>query len=218
MIRTSVSTIATPQPKRPGQIRHRRAGYTLTEVVIVMGILVLVMALAVPAFNFITGSRSLEAAQNTVSAMLGRARSLALYQGKPAGVYCTWDSTRNRVTMALVQAQTADSNVLVFVAQDRQPLQPSTGIKGIGIDYDAANNKLKDPVLIVFDSLGRLSLSSYKIGNASATASVAQIGLVLHDRESYDSQATPAGQLTWVKANGSFLMINRYNGTFLRNE
>jgi len=39
---------------------------------------VLLLALAVPAFNYIMGNRSTQAAENIVSAMLGRARGYAI--------------------------------------------------------------------------------------------------------------------------------------------
>ena len=51
----------------------RRAAFTMTEILIVIALIVLIMGLAVPAFNLITGTRSVDAAENVVTAMLGRA-------------------------------------------------------------------------------------------------------------------------------------------------
>src|SRR5436305_737622 len=58
---------------------HRfRSAFTLTEILIVLGIIVLMLAIAVPALNIIRGNRSVDSAVNQVSALLGRARSEAI--------------------------------------------------------------------------------------------------------------------------------------------
>jgi len=76
--------------------------FTLTEILIVIGIIVLMLALAVPAFNFITGSRSQNGAENVISAMLGRARSYAITNNLDAGVVFFLDPVTQRTTMAIV--------------------------------------------------------------------------------------------------------------------
>jgi len=55
-----------------------RSGFTMTELLIVIGIIVVVLALAVPAFNAITGSKSEAAFLNQVSALIARARTEAI--------------------------------------------------------------------------------------------------------------------------------------------
>jgi prepilin-type N-terminal cleavage/methylation domain-containing protein len=71
----------------------RRRGFTLVELMIAVGIIVLMLALAMPAFRAITGSRSTEGATNQVSAMLARARTDAIGGGQPYGVAFFYDST-----------------------------------------------------------------------------------------------------------------------------
>jgi prepilin-type N-terminal cleavage/methylation domain-containing protein len=80
-----------------------RAGFTATEIMIVIAIMVLLLAMAVPAFNFITGSRSTGAAENLVSAMLGRGRAYAMSNNRKAGVAFFVDPATGRTTMALVE-------------------------------------------------------------------------------------------------------------------
>lgn len=79
-----------------------RRGFTLIEILVVTGIIVLVAVLAVPAFNVMTGSRSIEAATGTVSAMLGRVRTEALFRQHPVGLAVFNDATRQRTTLAIV--------------------------------------------------------------------------------------------------------------------
>src|SRR5271170_5463692 len=54
--------------------RARRSGFTLTELLIVIGIMVLMLVLAIPTMNLLSGSRSIGAAQNQINAMLAVAR------------------------------------------------------------------------------------------------------------------------------------------------
>lgn len=61
-------------------------GFTLIELMVVISIIVLVLAMAVPLVHSLEGNRSLEAAYNGVSAALGHARQTAIYFHAPAGV------------------------------------------------------------------------------------------------------------------------------------
>jgi len=65
--------------------RHRSEGFTLTEIMVVIGIIVLFIALAIPAMSAISGTRSIAGAENNVSALLARAREEAIAQAEPAG-------------------------------------------------------------------------------------------------------------------------------------
>ena len=53
---------------------HRSAGFTLTEILVVIGIIVLFIALAIPAMSAISGTRSIAGAENNLSALLARAQ------------------------------------------------------------------------------------------------------------------------------------------------
>jgi hypothetical protein len=83
--------------------RQSAIAFTLTEVLIVIGIIVLVLAMAVPAFNFISGSRSIEGGENVCTAMLGPARNLAISTGSFIGVAFYLDPVTERTTLAVVK-------------------------------------------------------------------------------------------------------------------
>ena len=88
-------------------LRHadswRRRGFSLTEILIVIGLIVLMLALAVPTFNFLTGNRSVEGAQNTIAALIGRARVEAIGLQETRGVFFFIDRATGRCAAALVR-------------------------------------------------------------------------------------------------------------------
>src|SRR4051812_21386550 len=81
-----------------------RRGFTLTEILIVLGLVVLLLAIAVPSFNLIRGSRSVESAENQISALIGRARSDALGLQKTVGIMFFLDPVTERINVAEVVA------------------------------------------------------------------------------------------------------------------
>src|ERR1041385_2226075 len=90
----SSSFILHPSSLRP-------SAFTLTEILIVMGLIVLIIGLAVPAFNLISGARSVDAGENLVAAMLSRARAEAIKNHRMARVAFFHDVVNDRSAMAL---------------------------------------------------------------------------------------------------------------------
>lgn len=84
--------------------RKSRRGFTLIEMIVVISIIVLAMLLAIPAIRSLTGSRSVEAAENTVSAAIGAARAQAIALQRTAGVLFYLDVASDRVGCIIVQA------------------------------------------------------------------------------------------------------------------
>src|SRR4051812_37942437 len=75
-----------------------RPAFTLTEILIVIGIIVLLLAMAVPAMRVLTGGRSIDGAENQLSAFLGRARGEAIALQEERGVMFFVDPVSDRVT------------------------------------------------------------------------------------------------------------------------
>ncbi len=97
---------ASPAPPQPAPAAGRqRTGFTITEVIVVIGIIVLLIGLAVPAFSIISGGQSREGAQNVVAAALGRARAEAINKGEYTGVYFFRDTSRDRYALMLVSRE-----------------------------------------------------------------------------------------------------------------
>lgn len=116
-------------------IRRRipsRRGFTLTELLIVIGIMILVAILAVPAFRAMTGSRSTEAAQNQISAVVARARIEALGLEEPRGVLFYRDLDSQRIGMVMVRPTNDQPPYELDLVPDRDPvLLPD----GVGVQF-----------------------------------------------------------------------------------
>jgi prepilin-type N-terminal cleavage/methylation domain-containing protein len=161
-------------------------GFTLTEVLIVIGIIVLMLALAVPALNLLSGTKSIDGAENNLSAMLGRARADALGLQKDTGVFFFIDPGTDRVTAAEVWAVTGPTATTVDayldLVPDRDWLALPKGVLAQVIDdasvtggvraddgfvgynpYPAASATptLQYGGVILFDSAGRLTSKRY---------------------------------------------------------
>ncbi len=93
------------RPRRP----HAEAaeslprGFTLTELLIVIVLIVILLGIAIPTLSVLTGTRSTESARNQLSAMLGRARGLAISQQADIGMAIYIDPNSGRTDMALIQ-------------------------------------------------------------------------------------------------------------------
>src|SRR5438105_4962302 len=70
----------------------RASGFTVIELLVVVGIIVLVLALAMPALNIINGTKSIDMAQNQVAVVLAQARNEAIGLQQPRGVFFAYDT------------------------------------------------------------------------------------------------------------------------------
>jgi hypothetical protein len=129
---------ATPSLPASSRTLPRRA-FTLTEILIVIGLIVLVISLAVPAFNAMTGGRSIDAATNQLSAVLGRVRMEAIGLQEPRGLMFYRDPSTGRVAARMVRV--AGSSVggiqALDLVPDRDPFLLPVGV-GLQMVDDAA--------------------------------------------------------------------------------
>ena len=79
-----------------------RRGFTLIEMIVVISIIVLAMTLAIPAIRSLTGSRSTEAAENTISSLISYARTEAISLQRTEGLLFYIDTGTDRVNAVLI--------------------------------------------------------------------------------------------------------------------
>jgi prepilin-type N-terminal cleavage/methylation domain-containing protein len=107
-------------------------GFTLVEMLVVMGIIVLAITLAIPTIRYLTGSKSQQGAENTMAAMLARTRSDAIGLQQPQGVLFLLDQASGRVELVEVMQTIAPYDppgvVYLDLVPDRDPLFLPPGI------------------------------------------------------------------------------------------
>lgn len=82
-------------------------GFTLTELLVVISIIVLLLALAVPALKVLGGGRDIASGENQIAAILGRGRAQAIADRTVAGVMFFLDPKDSRVKAAIVEESPA---------------------------------------------------------------------------------------------------------------
>lgn len=194
----------------------RNSAFTLTEILIVIGIIVLLMVIAIPAFSLITGGKSIEGAANQMSAAIGRARAQAIGLQKTTGVLGLTDAKSGRKVLAIVTATdavTASSPLdvvwLDLADADFLPLPPGVTMQTIA-DTTIPNVNAPPPDhYIGFNTIGVDGLG------ATRTATVAYGGCILFDATGQIVNARyglrcidGAGVFT---ALGGILQINGFN-------
>ncbi|MBL0927173.1 MAG: hypothetical protein IBJ11_05910 [Phycisphaerales bacterium] len=143
------------KPRAPIPASARRA-FTLLELLVVIGVIVFVTFLLVPAFGRIIESAQYTAAINTVQAALGNARAQAIRTGRPTAVAFLFDPASERFTLQVLELAGQQSGTLSTFATFptratyAQPFRPALGStpielpKGTGV-YGLAFNLSDDP-------------------------------------------------------------------------
>jgi prepilin-type N-terminal cleavage/methylation domain-containing protein len=85
------------------QPRMHMRGFTLIELLVVLSIIIVILAIAVPVWSTLSGNNGVSTAQNQIAAMLGNARSDAMYNKQPMGVFFFIDPASGQSAMAEVQ-------------------------------------------------------------------------------------------------------------------
>jgi type II secretory pathway pseudopilin PulG len=102
MLQSQQKSFAVGVKKPRVYMRGSARAFTLTELLIVIGIIVLFITLALPAFNLISGSKSIAGAENILNAMLGRAHSEAIGVQDYRGLAIYRDAATDRYSGAIV--------------------------------------------------------------------------------------------------------------------
>lgn len=174
----------------------RNKGFTLTEIIVVIVLIVFLVALAVPALNWMTGSNSVEAAANLISASLARSRNDAIFgdtvmssdpnnDGRNrTGVLTYYDSREGRYALIVVNgAETGTSPFCIDIATKvvdvgEVPMaDPIYLPKGIGVQVMSGlgtENYLPQGAFMFRHSSGIFDTTVYGIDVASG---LAQIGV-----------------------------------------
>lgn len=85
--------------------RRRRAGFTLVELLVVMGVILVLVVMTLPAFRAIQKSGRLSGAINAVTNTLSNARAQAVREGRDVAVLFRFDTLRQTCSMEVLRAE-----------------------------------------------------------------------------------------------------------------
>lgn len=210
-----------------------RRAFTMIEILIVISIIIVVLAVAIPAMNFIGGSKSTESAQNQISAFLGVARTDAIAKQKTAGVLFYINPTTSLITMLRVEdvgpatgAQLADVYLGISGVQNASVFTPDESItipKGVGIEVvDDSGGAIGPPAVPANDRyIGFNNLNANPAaGGARTLASYG--GVILFDGTGILTCHSYAFRIDPTATTGSILATTQLfyqnpDGTFVPN-
>ncbi len=225
--------IIAASPASPG-------GFTLTELLVVVGLIVLLVAVAVPSFQAITGSRSVETAENTVGPVIARARTLAIADAAPTGTLFYVDPATRRTVMQIVRLdESLTPAQLTRVDTDPQFLPRGIAVQLATDSTSGTTDRFLSMGLVLFDAQGMLVNRQYTIEatgqigidlglTTNLTGLQSQSILMLIDREIIAAQgmtdtdpAIDGGGYGVAESDeelriaqlGIPVRVNRYNGT-----
>jgi Tfp pilus assembly protein FimT len=170
----------------------RRKAFTLTEMLVVISIIILLIAVAVPSIRALTGSSSTSVARNELSSLITHAREEAVAIQDIRGVLFLVDSANDRVTGVIVKPASLQdtafqqgNGVLLDVVSGGDSLTMPAGIRiqtvfnGLSYLKNTATPQADDRYLgfnspangatmtvggcILFDGFGRLITRPYGI-------------------------------------------------------
>src|SRR6185295_9444931 len=188
------------------QIRKQSASaFTLIELLVVIGIIVIIVALAIPVLNVLQGNRSSDAAQNQIQALLNEGRMNAIGLQRDGGIMFYIDPSDKRVHTVLVQAtdsQPGDvAEVYLDLVHDHESVPLTLGLAlqtidnatvpagggtrgddgyiGFNSDNLANPQTIQYGGVILFDSHGQLVSKTYGFRIAYPTSGWSEMGRLI---------------------------------------
>jgi type II secretory pathway pseudopilin PulG len=113
--------------------------FTLVEMLTVLGIIILILATAIPVWNTLTGNHSLAAAQNEVASALAVARADAISTRQVTGIFFFIDPATDAVALAEVQAD-PQGGTNATGATTYTPQNICAGANNLFANYGSYNN------------------------------------------------------------------------------
>jgi len=193
------------------QTRKNRShrGFTLVEMLVVIAIMVLAMTLAVPAIRSLTGSRSIDAAENKVASYIANTRTEAIGLQRIEGVLFYLDTLSDRVgciAVAETPRQGGDISGVVYLdlIDDRDPVSLPTGIR-LWTIKDTVPQSLAGAFTEPLPNSRYLGFNSYGTAMNSNVSSLTSIpgGVILFDGHTGRLTAQFYGFRFAQKASGS---------------
>ncbi|MGV2336489.1 MAG UNVERIFIED_CONTAM: prepilin-type N-terminal cleavage/methylation domain-containing protein [Planctomycetaceae bacterium] len=133
-----------------------RRGYTLVEMLIVVGIVMLLLSMTLLAVRFVRDGDRVTAAASQIQSFLGGARAPRIYARKPRGVRLFLDSTdpRTVTSMAYIDPAETWTDGLIQLRRWDPDLNGATNGGSIDINQDGGNDDPRDVWMVVGEGTG----------------------------------------------------------------
>jgi prepilin-type N-terminal cleavage/methylation domain-containing protein len=221
----------------PSRRLLRERGFTLIELMVVIGIIVVILALAVPLFSVLRGGRSVDAGQNIVSATLQRARARAIWLQDRRGVLFFDDQTTGKTAMLMVRVIDG-VGTLALDEQNQEAEYLPVGIGAASIwprgggnsSGGGSQDRYRPFGLVMFDGLGRTDTIHYRLATNTDLGTQyklnldgsglnvftgigtgkeqSEVAMVLFDRRLLAEQGAPASAYQYSTAQQDWLDNN----------
>lgn len=144
---------ALPASVSPGRSRR---GYTLVEMLIVVGIVMLLLSMTLLSVRFVREGDRITVAAGRVQSFLGGARDRAIYARKPRGVRLFLDTTNPRTVTSMAYIDPAETwtDGLIQLRRWDPDLNGATNGGNIDINQDGANDDPRDVWMVVGEGTG----------------------------------------------------------------
>jgi prepilin-type N-terminal cleavage/methylation domain-containing protein len=191
-----VTQILNRTSRRGGGGGRRGGGFTLIELLVVISIIVLLLALAVPLIGSLRGGRSIDAAQNVVSAMMQRARARAIWLQERRGIFFFDDQATGKTAMLMVKVLDTNPNLLELDDDNQEPEYLRVGIAAAFVlppaPADPSRTDYHPYGLVVFDGLGRIeNIPAYKLTAAPSPGKTNLVAQFADNIEGGNSKVSP---------------------------
>jgi len=134
-----------------------RPGYTLVEMLIVVGIVMLLLSMTLLGVRFVRDGDRVMAAASRVQSFLGGARDRAIYARKPRGVRLFLNSKDPRTVTAMAYIDPAETwtDGLIQLRRWDPDLNGATNTNGnVDINQDGGNDDPRDVWMVVGEGTG----------------------------------------------------------------
>lgn len=216
-----------------------RWGFSLMEMLVVIGIIVVIISVSMPAFKSIAKGNAQQQGVNIVTSAMATARAQALKLRVPVAAIFYEDTSSKNQTAVMLAQQTSSTpptfdQILpewgnpTFLPRGIKVATLNDDVSGVQVEGDAARYCR----VVLFDSNGQLIVRNnlhaanatlaalWGISGATAADDTSSPGLIIYDNAAF--QGAGGATMTvptpeqWLRTNGKLLIVNAFTGNVIR--
>ena len=195
---------------------HVTAGFSLLELLVVMGVLVLLMVMLVPAVSNFGKANALTSAGNQIASLVGHARQNAITKGAMTAMVFVTEGPGNRRAIAIFESPPREDGSTTGSNEWKQVAKWVNLPMGTAIDTEWT--KLPDQTSLVFPPFlySGSSINSYALVVFKPDGSVFQAGNVaVPQLRVVEGLVESNSQIRYTRPGGDGSAINHYDITIL---